>query len=338
MRYLNTVYVTEHRARISRSRGSLIVATPEQRQRIPLEAIDAVTLLGGGHMTTDAIAACAERQIRVACLRRSGAVRFTVGGPRSGNVHLRVAQHRASADAVVSLDIAKYIVAAKLQSSRRVLLRWARDATPVAVLALQRRAGLIAEGISRIRTTETGDSLRGIEGDAARAYFGGLGIVLAGSSFSFSDRTRRPPRDPVNALLGFSYGLLVTELTGVAEGVGLDHQVGFLHRPRSGRPSLALDLAEELRPVVDRLVVRIMRRRELGPEDFTVTPGGATYLGEAGRGAFLRLWEASKSDALEHNVLRRPVERWALPSVQATLLARHLRGDLPVYPPFVLAA
>jgi CRISPR-associated protein Cas1 len=337
VRYLNTVYVTDHRARIGRSKGSLIVTTGEAKQRIPLEAVDSVILLGGGHITTDALAACAERQIRVACLRRSGALRFTVAGPRGGNVHLRVAQHRVSGEVGGSLEIAKYIIAAKLQSSRRVLLRWSRDGQDVLERPLRDRADLIGERIGRISTVRDGDHLRGLEGDAARAYFTGVGMVLADSPFPFSDRNRRPPRDPVNALLGFAYGLLVTELIGALEAVGLDHQAGFLHRPRSGRPSLALDLAEEFRPLTDRLVVRILRRRELGPDDFVRTPGGATYLSDPGRERFLRLWESAKNEQVDHVLLRRPVERWALPSVQATLLARHLRGDLNGYPPFVLA-
>lgn len=337
MRYLNTVYVTDYQARIGRSKGSLIVTTPGTKQRIPLEALDAVTLLGGGHITTDALAACAERQIRVSSLRRGGAVRFTVSGPRGGNVHLRVAQHRVSADDVASLEIAKYIVAAKLQSSRRVLLRWSRDGSGVVERALRDRAHLVAERIGRIQNSTSGNHLRGIEGDAARVYFAGMRMVLAASPFQFATRNRRPPRDPVNALLGFSYGLLVSELTGAAEAVGLDHQIGFLHRPRSGRPSLALDLAEELRPLVDRLVVRVLRRRELDPDDFIRTPGGAIYLSDSGRATFLRLWEASKAELIEHLLLGRRVERWALPSVQATLLARYLRGDLAGYPPFVLA-
>lgn len=337
MRYLNTVYVTDHRARISRSRGSLLVTTAESKERIPLEAVDSVTLLGGGHITTDALAACAERQIRVACLRRSGAVRFTVSGPQSGNVHLRVAQHHASADADASLEIAKHIVAAKLQSSRRVLLRWSRDGREVAAGPLRDRVDLISERIGRIASVRDGNHLRGLEGDAARAYFTGMGMVLADSPFPFSHRNRRPPRDPVNALLGFSYGLLGTEVIGAIEAVGLDPQAGFLHRPRSGRPSLALDLAEELRPLVDRVAVRVLRRRELSLDDFIRTPGGATYLSDIGRPKFLRLWESAKSDAVDHVLLRRPVERWALPSVQATLLARYLRGDLNCYPPFVLA-
>lgn len=335
MRYLNTVYVTDYEARVRRSKGSLLVSARGTQRRVPLEAIDAVVLFGG-QMTIDAIAACVEREVRVACLRRSGSVRFVVGGPQRGNIHLRTAQHAASADPERSLTIARSIVAGKLQSCRRLLLRWARDADGPIERALRARADLLADRLGALGSARHGDHLRGIEGDGARAYFAGMGMVMADSPFPFTERNRRPPRDPVNALLGFTYGLLVTEVTGALESVGLDHQAGFLHRPRSGRPSLALDLVEELRPVADRFVVRTLRRRELGWDDFTVTPGGATYLSDEGRAKLLRLWERAKEQPLEHALLRRSVERWALPSVQATLLARHLRGDLAVYPPFVL--
>jgi len=337
VRYLNTVYVTDYEARVKRSKGSLVIAAGGTQRRVPLEGIDAVVLFGG-QMTIDAIAACVERQVRVACLRRSGAVRFVVGGPQRGNIHLRIAQHAASADAGRSMAIARSVVAGKLQSCRRLLLRWARDADPPVARALRTRAEVVTDRLGALASARHADHLRGIEGDAARAYFAGVGMVLADSPFPFLARNRRPPRDPVNALLGFAYGLLVTEVTGALESVGLDHQAGFLHRPRSGRPSLALDLVEELRPVADRFVVRTLRRRELGWDDFTVTPGGATYLSDEGRKRFFRLWERAKEQPMEHALLRRPVDRWAVPSVQATLLARHLRGDLPGYPPFVLPA
>ena len=337
MRYLNTVYVRDHRARVGHRRGSLMVKQESGSTRIPLAGIDAVVLLGSGQVTTDALAACAKRGVRVASLRRSGALRFVVGGPMSGNVHLRVAQHRAVVSETHSLAIAQAVVAAKLQSSRKMLLRWSRDAdSPSARLRLQRRAEMIAERITRVPGASTGDHLRGIEGDAARIYFRGLGQHLDDIGLRFSARTRRPPRDPVNALMSFSYGLLVAELVGSINAVGLDHQLGFLHRPRSGRPSLALDLAEEMRPMTDRFAVALLKRRQLGGAHFTRTPGGAVYLSDEGRDIVLKSWESHKETTIPHRILRRPVERWALPTVQATLLARHLRGDLPLYPPFVL--
>ena len=137
-------------------------------------------------------------------------------------------------------------------------------------------------------------------------------------------------------MLGFCYGLMLTEFIGSIEAVGLDYQMGFFHRPRSGRPSLALDLAEELRPLTDRFVVSLIRRRQVGSESFVEMPGGAVYLTDEGRKQLIKEWERHKESEVQHMILGRRVGRWALPSIQATLLARHLRGDLPAYPPFVM--
>lgn len=337
MRYLNTVYVRDHRAQIQHRRGSLLISAPTGSQRVPLEAVDGLVLLGGAQITTQALDACARRGVRIAALRMNGAIRFIVHGPTSGNVHLRTAQFEAVQDEDRSLAVARSIVAAKLQNSRQVVRRWARDQkVPDESEQLASRATQIAKRIGRLPIAQTADAVRGIEGDAARIYFRALRIVLASSPLEFSGRTRRPPRDPVNALLGFCYGMLVTECIGAAESVGLDFQMGCFHRPRAGRPSLALDLAEEFRALTDRFVVTLVRRRQIGPEDFDHTPGGAVYLSDDGRARLLSSWESHKGTEIRHQLLGRPVERWALPSVQATLLARHLRGDLPAYPPFVL--
>lgn len=336
MRYLNTVYVRDHKARVGHRRGSLMVKQESGTTRIPLAAIDSVVLLGSGQVTSDALAACVKRGVRVASLRRGGALRFVVGGPLSGNVHLRMAQHTAVVSNEHSLAIARAIVAAKLQSSRTMLLRWSRDAKSLSHRQrLQRRAEMVLERISRVPDAGSGDHLRGLEGDAARIYFGGLGQHLDDIGIRFSHRTRRPPRDPVNALMSYCYGLLTAELVGSINAVGLDHQLGFLHRPRAGRPSLALDLAEELRPLTDRFSVALLKRRQLVADDFVRTPGGAVYLSDDGRDTVLKSWESHKETPVRHSILRRPVERWALPTVQATLLARHLRGDLRHYPPFI---
>ena len=337
MRYLNTVYVRDHRARVQCRRGSLLVTSPEGSQRIPLEAVDAVVLLGGAQLTTQALDACTRRGVRVAALNRGGAVRFTVSGVTGGNVHLRTALYRAVTDASRSLELARTIVAAKLQNSRSVVGRWSRDAKDSVLRGeLAERSEAIRARVARLADATTGDHVRGVEGDAARIYFRALSRVLTSAQLGFSARTRRPPRDPVNAALGFCYGLLVTEFIGALESVGLDFQMGFLHRPRSGRPSLALDLTEELRPLADRFVVTLVRRRQIGPDDFDETPGGAVYLSDDGRTKLIGAWEEHKDTEFRHRLLGRNVGRWALPSVQATLLARHLRGDLPDYPPFVL--
>ena len=337
MRYLSTVYVRNHRARVQHRRGSLLVSSPEGSQRIPLEAIDSLVMLGGAQVTTQALDACVRRGVRVAALQMSGAVRFVVNGATGGNVHLRTALFRTAMDDVKSLALSKAIVAAKLQNSRKVVDRWSRDekSAPEAE-RFAARGEQIRKRIARLADADTADHVRGVEGDAARIYFRAVGQAVASSDLGFSARTRRPPRDPVNAMLGFCYGLLVTECIGAAESVGLDYQMGFFHRPRSGRPSLALDLAEELRALTDRFVVSLIRRRQVGPDSFVHMPGGGVYLSDEGRTGLIKAWEEHKEAEIRHPLLGRPIGRWALPSVQATLLARHLRGDLPAYPPFVL--
>ena len=314
-----------------------MVASPEGSQRIPLEAIDALILLGGAQVTTPALDACVRRGVRVAALGMSGAFRFAVSGPTSGNVHLRLALFGAAMDEERSLALSKATVAAKLQNSHTVVYRWSRDEKdPAERERLASLATHIRERIERLSAVGTANQVRGIEGDAARIYFRALAQAVASSNLGFSVRTRRPPRDPVNALLGFCYGLLVTECVGAAESVGLDYQMGFFHRPRAGRPSLALDLAEELRALTDRFVVSLIRRRQIGKDDFVQVPGGAVYLSDEGRTRLIEAWEEHKEVEIKHQLLLRPIGRWALPSIQATLLARHLRGDLPAYAPFVL--
>ena len=337
MRYLSTVYVRDHRARVAHRRGSLLVSNTDGSQRIPLEAVDAVVILGSAQITTQALEACVRRGVRVTALKMSGAIRFVVGGSTGGNVHLRTSLYRAVTDDAHSLALSKAIVAAKLQNSRNVVDRWARDEKdPAEAGRLATRAAQISDRISRLPGVDTADHVRGIEGDAARAYFGALAQAVSKSDFSFSARSRRPPRDPVNAMLGFCYGLLVTEFIGAVESVGLDYQMGFFHRPRSGRPSLALDLAEELRALTDRFVVSLIRRQQVGPDSFVQMPGGGVYLSDEGRTSLIKVWEAHKEAEIYHAISDRQIGRWALPSVQATLLARHLRGDLPAYPPFIM--
>ena len=333
----NTVYTVEHQTRIRHKKGSLVVSAPEGQRRIPLEAVDAVVMFAG-HITTDAIAECVGRKIRVSALTRGGKIKFVVGGPIAGNVHLRAAHHLAAGDTTAAVGAARLIVAAKIRNSAAVLRRWGLDhADPGIADQLCGRSDQILKRIEGVASAEDRDTLRGIEGDTARIYFNGLAAVLEGSPVEFSGRTRRPPRDPANAAMSFCYGLVTTETTGACDAIGLDPQVGFLHQAlRAGRPSLALDLAEELRALTDRFVVTSIRRGQITPEHFTETPGGACYLTDEGRRRLIGLWEDHKNASHPHRVLDRPIQRWAIPTAQATLMARWLRGDLPGYPPFLL--
>lgn len=337
MRVLSVLYVTEHRSTVRVAKRNILVSRPDGAVRVPIESLDAIVMFGG-QVTTDALALCVEHGVRVTALRRGGKVRFSVGGSTAGNVLLRVAQHRAAADPEATATISRAIVAAKLQNYRVLLQRWVWDAREPERSMMLAERDAIAERIGKLSTEVDGDRIRGLEGDGTRRYFKGLSVHLGDEAGvgRFMLRTRRPPRDPVNALLSFLYALVQAELVGAIEAVGLDPQVGFLHQQRPGRPSLALDLLEEFRPAVaDRLAVRLIRRRQLRIEHFTANGAGAWYLADEGRRRVLEAYEEDKDDSVHHRLLRSDLPVWALPTVQATLLARHLRGDLPAYPPFV---
>lgn len=339
MRVLNTLYVQGHRTSVGLQKDALMVRDPVAgSSRVPLEAIEGVVLLGNGQISSQALARCAQRKIRVCSVNRGGKVRFIVGGPVSGNVHLRMAQLRAHDEASSRASLSRSFVAGKLQNCRSAIRRWSWDAVDGSTAELQRLWQRVGDRLVSLQHADSGDSIRGVEGDGTRWYFAAMGVHLRHQppGFRYSIRTRRPPRDPVNALLSFSYGLLLTEVAGALETVGLDPQIGYLHGVRPGRPSLALDLLEELRPcMADRLSVRLLNLRLLREAHFTRTPGGACYLSEEGRRLFLAERERFKDEEVVHRLLDRSVPRWTIPQLQATLLARHLRGDLLVYPPFV---
>lgn len=340
MRVTGTLYVTDHRAHVRLRKGTILVEQPSGWQRVPIESLDGLVLTGRAEITNDAIGELVRRGIRIAALSKSGKLRFAIGGPVSGNVHLRIAQHAQAQDGPAAARVARWLVAGKLQNCRRSMQRWLWDAAGSSRWIIDREIVALAERIAGLGESLDGDRIRGIEGDGTRRYFKCLGLHLSHGDLglSFERRSRRPPRDPVNALLSFMYGVVLTELVGALDAVGLDPQIGFLHRPRSGRPSLALDLLEEFRPsIADRFAVGLLMRRQVRVEHFEVV-AGAHYLNERGRALVLGLYEDYRNEEVAHPVLARSVGRWALPTVQATLLARYLRGDLPVYPPFIYAA
>ena len=338
MRLSKTLYVTGHRTKIALQKDSLIISDPGKgKRRIPLEALDSVVLLGNAQVTTQTMAACTRRGVRIASLSRGGKLRFYVGGPVSGNVYLRLAQLNASQDSEQSLEIARAVVVGKLRNSRSLTQRWLWDARPESRWTLRDCIEALSDRVHAAEDASSLDRLRGIEGDAARRYFKAMRAALWSSGMRFNARTRRPPRDPVNCLLSFTYAMLVTETVGSIEAAGLDPQVGFLHGIRPGCPSLALDLVEELRSsIADRLVVAALRRRQFQEDDFESTPGGACYLSGRGRSKLLKLWEARRDEEIQHRLLARNIPRASLPSIQATILARHLRGDLPTYVPYLV--
>lgn len=336
MRVLNTLYITGHRMRVSTTKGALTVRSKDNTTKIPLEQLEAVVLLANAEITTPAMDACAKRAMPVTALARNGRVRFRVTGASSGNVHLRVRQLDAHRGDEHSARIARSIVAGKLQNCRQLASRWSWDAADQTRGALDRQRVAIGEAIDALTAATTGDQIRGIEGHGTYLYFRALRLALAGTPFPFSGRNRRPPRDAANALMGFVYALTLGEIVGALEAIGLDPQIGFLHRLRAGRPALALDVIEELRPAhADRLTTRMLRRRQLSMDDFVETPGGAWHLTDGGRRLVLEEYTRSRDETIYHALLDRTIPRWSLPHVQATLMARHLRGDLDEYAPYL---
>jgi CRISPR-associated protein Cas1 len=311
----------------------------ETRLRVPLLRLSGIVAIGQVTLTPFLIGRCAEDGRALVWLSQAGRFRARLEGRTRGNVLLRRAQHLVLSDPDHPWRISRQIVAAKIQNSRQVLLRAAREATDVAdKTALSQAAERLGQRLGQLQDGHDLDTVRGIEGEAARTYFGVFGYMVRGdrAAFPLDGRTRRPPRDRVNALLSFLYALVRGECEAALEGVGLDPQVGYLHALRPGRPALALDLMEEFRPVLaDRLALTLVNRRQVRAEHFEPQPGGAVLLTEEGRRFVVVAYQERKEERVQHRVLKQPVPLGLIPHVQARLLARHLRGDLADYPPFL---
>ena len=337
---LNTLYVTTQGAYVHVDHRTLKVEADSQTLlQVPVHHLGAVVCFGRVNVSPAAMAQCAEDKRDLVFLSRGGRFRAKVIGPTSGNVLLRLAQHEAYRDHERSTAIAQNIVAAKIQNSRLVLMREARQTTEAeAERALRDAAAAMANTLKDLENARGLNAVRGHEGRAGAVYFSVFDDLVRTSddSFTFDGRNRRPPRDPVNALLSFLYALVRVECQAACEGVGLDPQIGFLHAVRPGRPSLALDLMEELRPfLADRLALALINRRQLTASHFTRSPGGGVSLTEEGRKTLLVAYQKRKAEEITHPVAQRMTPIGLIPHLQARLLARHLRGDLEHYPAFV---
>jgi len=311
----------------------------ELRLRLPLLRLSGIVVFGRVMVSPYLIQRCAEDGRSLVWLDGRGRFKARIQGAVRGNVLLRRAQHLALSDPDRPWQIGRQIVAAKIQNSRVALLRGARDSrVDRERVLLTSAADRLASALQGLEGATDLDRIRGAEGEAARAYFQALPLLVKGdrAAFAMERRSRRPPKDRMNALLSFLYALLRTECSAALEGVGLDPQVGFLHALRPGRPALALDLMEEFRPVLaDRLALRLINLRQLGPKDFDALPGGAFQLSDDGRRTVLTAYQRRKEETVRHPALQASIPLGLVPHVQARLLARHLRGDLAAYPPFV---
>jgi CRISP-associated protein Cas1 len=337
---LNTLYVNTEGSYLRLDHDTLKVSVEKEvKLQVPLHHLGGVVCFGDVLVSPALMRRCGEDGRALVLFDRNGRFKARVEGPTSGNVLLRCAQHEASRDREKTLSIAKKIVAGKIQNSRQVLMRGARESEASEDEELLREGtAALADALARIPRCNDLDQLRGIEGESARTYFGCFDRMVREDrdSFTLDGRNRRPPRDPMNALLSFLYALLTTDCVAAAEGVGLDPQVGFLHALRPGRAALALDLMEELRAVLaDRLALTLVNRRQITSANFDDRPGGAVYLGEEGRKTVVVAYQNRKHEEILHALLEQKVPLGLVPHVQARLLARVLRGDMDEYVPFL---
>lgn len=337
---LNTLFVTSDDIYLSLE-GENILANRDKAvvARYPLHTLQAIVSFSYPGASPALMGACADRGIGLAFCTPRGRFLSRVCGESSGNVLLRREQYRIADDALRSCKIARCMIFGKLSNSSAVIQRTFRDHAPrVAGCGLEDAAKKIRDLLPLILTVTEPDTLRGLEGIGATEYFGVFDHLLLSrkEDFFFRGRNRRPPLDRINAMLSFAYSLLAHDCASALESVGLDSYVGFLHRDRPGRSSLALDLMEELRPcMADRFVLTMVNNRMIRLEDFQIQDSGAVLLIDDGRKKFLKAWQERKRDTLTHPYLGEKLSWGMVPYVQALLLTRYIRGDLDAYPPFL---
>lgn len=337
---MNTLFITRPRAYAHLDHDTVRVEVERELQlQAPLLQLGSIVLFGDVMVSPALLHRCADDGRSVVWLDRNGRFKGRLEGATSGNVLLRRAQHLALGNEERRMEIARSMLAGKLRNARFVIQRAARD-TRIAEErdALTFAADLHAAILLRLPSRTDLNIMRGDEGEAAREYFQVFGLMVRKEreAFAISTRSRRPPRDPMNAVLSFLYTLLRTDCTAALEGVGLDPQIGFFHALRPGRAALALDLMEELRPVLaDRLALTLVNRQELTPDDFEVHDGGATMLNDAGRRTVILAYQKRKDEEVDHRVLGGKSPLGLVPHLQARLLARYLRNDLPHYIPYL---
>ena len=339
--HLNTLFVTLEDSYL-RKDGAAVEVRHEGKTklRVPLHNLDGIVCFGWDCYASAALmGACAEADVALSFHTPHGKFLAAGQGFTSGNILLRRTQYRTADDLKTALSIARNMIVAKLANARHVLRRAIRDhgeKDEAQANVLSSASNRLARCIRTAGNASDLDNLRGIEGEAATCYFEAFPALLINTDFTFEGRNRRPPADPVNALLSFLYNLLTHDCRSALESCGLDAQCGFLHRDRPGRPSLALDLMEEFRVLfADRAALTLLNRKQLKKSDFETKENRAVYLREDGRKIVLNHWQERKQTEIIHPLLEEKVTFGLLPHLQARLLARYLRGDLDAYPAFI---
>ena len=337
---LNTLFVTSEDVYLSLE-GENVLANRDKTviARYPLHTLQSIVSFSYSGASPALMGACAKRNIGLAFCTPKGRFLARSVGESNGNVLLRREQYRIADDPQRSCRIARTMIFGKLSNSASSIQRTLRDHAPRVVnLGLEDAAQKIREQLPQVLDSSDMNVLRGLEGVAAAAYFGVFDHLLLNrkEDFFFRGRNRRPPLDRVNAMLSFAYSLLSHDCASALESVGLDSYVGFFHRDRPGKMSLALDIMEELRPcMADRFVLTMVNNRMMNPNDFLTQESGAVLLTDDGRKKFLKAWQERKRDTLTHPYLNEKMSWGMIPYVHALLLTRYIRGDLDAYPPFL---
>jgi len=336
---LNTLYVTTPDVYLSLDGENVVILRKDEvLLRVPLHNLESILTYGYTGVSPALMGACAERKIALSFFTPSGRFIADISGIEQGNVVLRRTQYRYADDFQKSTAISKNILLCKLHNGRWVLERTIRDhGLRINIENVKAAILIIINSIKQLQHADDLESMRGIEGVAAAAYFSVFDemIMQSKESFFFRTRNRRPPLDNVNALLSFTYSILANDIASAIRAVGLDPFVGFLHRDKPGRRSLALDLLEELRPIfADRFVITLINNRKVSASDFYTQENGAVRMKDDARKEFLNAWQTRKLEEIKHPYLNESIEWGLVPHVQALLLARVLRGDLEEYPPF----
>ncbi len=331
---LNTLYVTSEDSWVHKDGANVVVKVKSKELgRAPLHLLGAIVCFGHVNVSPQMMHAASQKGISITFLGWSGRFLARVEGPQTGNILLRRAQHHRTCDDAIS--VARYIVAAKIANQRAVIRRVIRDHgdTTGDLKISEKRLTTI---IQATQVATNMNVLRGMEGDSANIYFSIFNKFIRTSGFSFSKRSRRPPLDPVNAVLSFLYVLLTSDCRAALENIGLDPQMGFLHSDRPGRPSLALDLMEEFRaPLADRVCLTLINRQQLTLKDFKFEETGGVFLTERARKTVLAGWQERKRTVLIHPFLNEKIPLGLFPFIQAQLLAKFLRDDLDGYPAYI---
>jgi CRISPR-associated protein Cas1 len=339
-KHLNTLFVTTQGAYLNKEGETVVVSVDrEKKLQIPVHTLDGIVCFGRVMCSPYLMGFCADKDVAISFLTEHGRFLARVQGPVSGNVLLRREQYRRADDQEASAKIAQDVLMGKLANSRTVIQRVLRDhGGKVDESRLSDASQHISALLKSLRAEMSLDSLRGIEGDAARVYFGVFDqfIVNKDNGFAFKGRNRRPPLDPVNCLLSFVYTLLLHDVRSALEAVGLDSAVGYLHRDRPGRPGLALDMMEEFRSVIaDRMVLSLINRGQATKKAFVRQETGAVIMKDDFRKTVLVNYQKRKQNEIIHPFLEEKISIGLLFTTQALLLARYLRGDLDAYPPLV---